>query len=167
MTLNNKRNIKITEYSEKYSEEVKKLLIELQEHIADLDKEKYNILTDQFGEQYFEKTIKEVQEHNGKILLAQEDDKITGLIAGIINNEAEESFCFRAPKRGKITEFIVSEKFRSHGTGKLLLEKMEDFFKKSGCRDVLLEVFGSNKEARKFYCSKGYGERTVEMMKKL
>lgn len=159
--------MKIIEYSSEHTQAVKNLLTELQEHIADLDNEKYNILTDQFGDKYFEKTIEEVKEHKGKILLSQEDDKITGLIIGIINNEAEDSFCFRAPKRGRITELIVSENFRSQGTGKLLLEKMEEFFKEAGCKDVLLEVFGSNKTAQEFYCSNGYGERTVEMMKKI
>lgn len=160
-------NMKIIEYSSEHTQAVKNLLTELQEHIAHLDSEKYNILTDQFGDKYFEKTIEEVKEHKGKILLSQEDDKITGLIIGIINNEAEDSFCFRAPKRGRITELIVSEKFRSQGTGKLLLEKMEEFFKEAGCSDVLLEVFGSNKAAQEFYCSNGYSERTVEMMKKI
>lgn len=160
-------NMKIIEYSSEHTQAVKNLLTELQEHIARLDSEKYNILTDQFGDKYFEKTIEEVKEYEGKILLSQEDDKITGLIIGIINNEAEDSFCFRAPKRGRITELIVSEKFRSQGTGKLLLEKMEEFFKEAGCKDVLLEVFSSNKAAQEFYCSNGYGERTVEMMKKI
>lgn len=159
--------MKIIEYSPEHTDAVKNLLTELQGHIADLDSEKYNILTEQFRDKYFEKTIEEVKEHNGKILLSQENNKITGLVIGIINNEAENSFCFRAPKRGRITELIVSEKFRSQGTGKLLLEKMEEFFKESGCEDVLLEVFGSNKEAQKFYCSNGYSERTIEMMKKI
>lgn len=160
-------NMKIIEYSSEHTQAVKNLLTELQNHISQLDSEKYNILTDQFGDKYFEKTIEEVKERKGKILLSQEDDKITGLIIGIINNEAEDSFCFRAPKRGRITELIVSEKFRSQGTGKLLLEKMEEFFKEAGCNDVLLEVFGSNKAAQEFYCSNGYSERTVEMMKKI
>lgn len=159
--------MKIIEYSPEHTDAVKNLLTELQGHIADLDSEKYNILTEQFRDKYFEKTIDEVKEHNGKILLSQENNKITGLVIGTINNEAENSFCFRAPKRGRITELIVSEKFRSQGTGKLLLEKMEEFFKESGCEDILLEVFGSNKEAQKFYCSNGYSERTIEMMKKI
>lgn len=45
--------MKIIEYSSEHTQAVKNLLTELQEHIARLDSEKYNILTDQFGDKYF------------------------------------------------------------------------------------------------------------------
>lgn len=37
--------MEIIDYSNQYNEDVKNLLVELQEHIVKLDKEKYNILT--------------------------------------------------------------------------------------------------------------------------
>ena len=101
-------NMKIIEYSSKYTEDVKNLLTELQEHIAHLDSEKYNILTDQFGDKYFEKTIEEVKEHKGKILLSQEDDKITGLIIGIINNEACLLYTSPSPRDGLLSRMPSS-----------------------------------------------------------
>jgi len=49
----------IVEYNDNYKEDVKNLLVELQEFIASLDIDKYNILTDEYREKYFNKTIEE------------------------------------------------------------------------------------------------------------
>ena len=40
--------MRIVEYEKKYKEDVKNLLVELQEYIASIDREGYNILTDEF-----------------------------------------------------------------------------------------------------------------------
>ena len=47
--------MEIIEYEEKYNEEIKKLLVELQEYIASIDKEGYNIITKEYKEAYFKK----------------------------------------------------------------------------------------------------------------
>ena len=59
----------IIEYEDKYQEEVKDLFCELQEYIVSLDKERFNILTSSYRDLYFEKTIKEINNENGKMLL--------------------------------------------------------------------------------------------------
>ncbi len=159
--------MEIINYSEIYDESVKALLVELQQYIADADKEKFNILTDDFKEKYFEKTMCEVKQHDGKILLAKEKGKIIGLIVGIINNDAEETYCFRAPKRGRITELVVSEQCRRGGVGKALLERMEQYFEAVGCKGVLLDVFAYNTYAKNFYDGNGYFSRSIEMMKQI
>ena len=43
----------IVEYNNQYAEDVKDLLVELQEFIVSIDKEKYNILTAEYREEYF------------------------------------------------------------------------------------------------------------------
>ena len=63
----------IFEYEEKYAEEVKDLLVELQEHIVNIDKEKYNKITPPYRELYFSKTLDEVKKYDGKIFLYKED----------------------------------------------------------------------------------------------
>ena len=73
----------IFEYEEKYAEEVKDLLVELQEHIVNIDKEKYNKITPPYRELYFSKTLDEVKKYDGKIFLYKENDHIVGLIVGI------------------------------------------------------------------------------------
>jgi ribosomal protein S18 acetylase RimI-like enzyme len=111
----------IIEYESRYDEEIKDLLVELQEYIVSIDMEKYNIITPKYRDKYFKKTFKEIDKYNGKILLAKEDDKIVGLIVGLVNNDELDDYDFKAPKRGRISELIVSKNCRSHGTGSKLL----------------------------------------------
>lgn len=157
--------MKIIEYNKKYDEEIKDLLFELQEYIASIDKEHYNIITDEYRELEFEKTIKEVNDFEGKIFLAAEDGKIVGVIVGIINNNEQSNYEFKAPKRGRITELIVSNKCRSKGIGKQLVTTMENYFKSVGCKAILIEVFAYNEKAKNFYYKNNYSDRNLEVMK--
>ncbi len=157
----------IIEYDSKYDKDIINLFIELQEHIADLDREGYNILTANYGHLYLKKTLEEVKKYNGKILLYKIDQDILGLVVGLINNDAEDSYDFKAPRRGRITELIVSEKKRSQGIGKKLLKAMEGYLISQECSDVLLGVFAYNDRALKFYEENGYHVRMLEMTKKI
>lgn len=157
----------IIEYDKKYDEEIKNLLEELQVYIANIDEEGYNIVTPSYKEKYFIKTMEEVKQYEGKILLYKEDDKITGLIIGLINNEEESTYEFDSPKRGRITELIVSHYSRSKGTGSKLLTAMEEYLKSVGCKDFLLGVFAYNEKACSFYEKHGYHNRMIDMTKTL
>jgi len=112
----------IIEYSPNYDEEIKDLLVELQQYLSDIDKEGYNIVGDDYREKYFEKTMEEVKKCNGKILLFKENEKIVGLIVGIVNNDEVIRFDFKAPKRGRITELVVAKEYRDKHIGKKLLD---------------------------------------------
>ena len=160
-----KVKIMIIEYDKKYDEHIKDLLVELQEHIQNIDLEGYNILTDEFRESYFLKTMDEIKKCNGKILIYKEENNIVGLVIGLINNDAEETYEFKAPKRGRITELIVSKNNRSSGIGTKLLNAMENDLKSIGCKDILLGVFAYNESAIKFYEKNGYHVRMTDMTK--
>ena len=159
--------MQIIEYNPKYDEQIKTLLVELQEYIAQIDKEGYNIITEHFKKLYFQKTMEEINSYNGKIFLASQNEKIVGLIIGIVNNEEENTYDFKDPKRGRITELIVSQKYRTSGIGQILLNKMEEYLKNIGCKAILIECFAYNSNALKFYQKNSYFNRTIEMMKKL
>ncbi len=159
--------MEIIDYSSKYDNDIKDLLVELQEHIVKIDKEKYNILTDDYREKYFEKTMSEVNKFEGKIFLAIEDEQAIGLIVGLINNEEENTYDFSVPKRGRVIELVVSKNSRSKGIGKQLLNEMESYFEDVGCQGVLIDVFAYNTDAQKFYYKNGYFNRNIEVMKKI
>ncbi len=142
-------------------------MVELQQYIANIDKENFNVLTEEYREKYFEKTINEVNEHSGEIFLAVESGIVMGLIVGIVNNEDESTYDFNAPKRGRVTELVVSKKYRSNGIGKQLLDAMENYFKEIGCKGVLIDVFAYNENAQSFYYKNGYFNRNIEIMKKI
>lgn len=159
--------MEIIDYSNDYDNDIKDLLVELQEHIVMIDREKYNILTPEYRNKYFEKTMDEVNKYEGKIFLAIEEGKAIGLIIGLINNEDENTYDFSAPKRGRVTELVVSKNCRSNGIGAQLLNKMESYFKSVGCKGILIDVFAYNENAQKFYYKNGYFNRNIEVMKKI
>lgn len=152
-------------YTKEYEEDVKNLLVQLQEYIVSIDREKYNVITEDFKEKYYQKTMDEVRKYDGTIVLAKEGENIVGLIVGIINNEAIDSYDFKAPKRGRITELVVSKESRCQGVGSLLLKRMEEYFKSVGCKGVLLGVFAYNQNAYQFYENNGYFNRSIDMFK--
>lgn len=155
----------IIDYESKYDEQIKDLFLELQQYIVSLDREKYNIITEEFKEKYFAKTVEEIKNNSGKMLLAEENSEIVGLAVGIINNDECADYDFKAPKRGRITELIVSENCRSKGVGTLLLKAMERYLHNIGCKDILLAVFAYNEAAVSFYEKNGYGIRMIDMIK--
>ncbi len=155
----------IIEYDEKYKEEVKDLLVELQEYIISIDKEKYNIITKEYRDNYFNKTMDEIYKYEGKMYLYKDNDKIIGFIVGLINNLEESTYDFKCPKRGRITELVVSKHYRKSGVGSILLHSMEDYLKSVGCKDILLGVFAYNENAIKFYEKNGYHIRMLDITK--
>lgn len=112
--------------------------------------------------------LKEVNENNGKCFLAIDTDKVIGLIMGTIPSYDEYDYLdYKCPKRGIITELIVTSKVRSKGIGKALIEKMEEYFKSNDCEYVLVDVFAYNENAINFYDKKGYHSRMYTDIKKL
>ena len=154
----------ILEYDPKYDEDIKDLLVQLQQHLADIDKEKFNIVGDGYREKYFEKTIEEVKKCNGKILLYKENEKIVGLIVGLINNDETEQYDFKVPKRGRITELVVDKEYRGKQIGKQLLNEMKKYLKSIGCEKILVAVFGYNEGAIKLYKENGFHIRMIDMI---
>jgi len=156
----------VIDYNFQYDEEIKKLFRELQEHIMNLDKEHYNIIGNHYEEKYFNKTLTEIEKYHGKMYLYKEGEEVVGLVVGLINNEEIDTYDFKAPKRGRISELIVLKKYRSKGYGKILLNSMEQYLKSVGCMDILIGVFAYNDSAIRFYEKNGYHIRMTEMIKK-
>ena len=157
----------IIEYEKKYDENIKDLLVELQEHIVNIDKERYNIITPTYREEYFKKTMEEIKKYEGKMFLYKENNEILGLVVGLINNEETKEYDFQAPKRGRVSELVVTKKIRSKGIGKKLLDKITQYFKENNCKDILIAVFAYNENAIRFYEKNNYHARLIEMTRKI
>ena len=160
--------MKIIEYEEKYLEDVKDLLVELEEYIISIDKDNLDQLHQDYREKMAILDLEEVNENNGKCYLAIEDDKAIGLIMGIIPPYEEFDYLdYKCPKRGEITELIVTKKVRSNGVGKALMNKMEEYFKNLGCEYIHVDVFAYNESGINFYKKDGYHTRMENMIKKV
>lgn len=160
--------MKIIEYNDNYLEDVKDLLVELEEYIVSIDKDHLDQLHPEYREKMAILDLEEVKENNGKCYIAVEDNKAVGLIMGtIIKFDEYDYLDYKCPKEGEITELIVSKNVRSNGVGQALMNKMEEYFKSVGCEYVLVDVFAYNENAIKFYDKKGYHSRMNTNIKKI
>ncbi len=160
--------MKIIEYDEKYLEDVKDLLAELEEYILSIDEDDLDQLHPDYRDKMALLDLQEVNENNGKCYLAIENDKAVGLIMGIIKKFDENDYLdYKCPKEGEITELIVTNKIRSNGIGQELMNKMEEYFKSVGCEYILVDVFAYNKKGISFYDKQGYHSRMYTEIKKI
>lgn len=158
----------IIEYNEKYLDDVRDLLVELEEYILTIDKDELDQLHPEYREKMALLDLKEVKENDGKCYLAVENDKAIGLIMGtIIKFDEYDYLDYKCPKEGEITELIVTSKTRSRGVGQALMSKMEEYFKSVGCEYILVDVFAYNKNGINFYDKQGYHPRMHIGIKKI
>lgn len=160
--------MKIIEYENKYLEDVRNLLTELEEYIVSVDKDELDQVNPEYHEKMALVDLEEVKNNNGMCYLVVDNDRAIGLIMGTISPYDEYDYLdYKCPKRGIITELIVTSKIRSKGVGKALMEKMEEYFISNDCEYVLVDVFAYNENAIKFYDKKGYHPRMYTDIKKL
>ena len=159
--------MEIREYEEKDADAVKDLLVELQELIVHLDEDRYNIITSHYRDEVFAFIMMNVHKYEGKIFVAEDNGKLIGLVVTLINNDEEETFDFKAPKRGRISDIVITKAYQHQGIGQKLLAYAENYLASVGCHDVLLECFGYNTNAKEFYRHLGYKQRTETLMKRI
>lgn len=160
--------MQVIEYEDKYLEDVKDLLVELEEYIVSIDKDHLDQVHPEYHEKMALVDLDEVKNNNGICYLAIENEKAIGLIMGTIPPYEEYDYLdYKCPKRGIITELIVTSKIRSKGVGQVLMDKMEEYFKLNNCEYVLVDVFAYNDNAINFYNKKGYHPRMHTDIKKL
>lgn len=159
----------IVEYEDKFLKDVQRLLVELEEYIISIDKDGLDRLHPDYEVKYTENALKLVKENEGKCYLYLEDDKVVGLIMGIVPPYDDLDYLdYKCPRRGEILELIVSKSVRSHSIGTDLISRMEEYFCSIGCEYVKVDVFAYNENAIKFYCDKhGYHSRMYNMIKKI
>lgn len=157
--------MQIIEYENKYASDVKNLLEELQDYIVSIDPYGYNVKKDGYKEQVFKIDIDEVKNNNGKIYLAINNEKVIGLIIGVIRKPVIE-YNFENPNNmGEVVELIVAKNIRSKGAGHNLLQRMEEYFKEQNCKTINIDVFGYNEIGKNFYFKNGYHTRMMTVSK--
>ncbi len=158
----------IKELKENYFEDVKNLLVELQEFIIEIDNFNLNIISKDYREKYFEYMLKDCKDNQGKVFVAVDGEMVVGMIVGFVQNyDKRDDLDYSCPKKGLIAELVVSKTARCGGVGTRLLDKMENYFKSIECEYCQIDVFAPNQNAKKFYCKNGYQDRMITMFKKL
>ncbi len=160
--------MEIIEYEDKYIEDVRDLLVELEEYILSIDKDELDQIHPEYREKMALISLEAVKNKNGKCFIAVDNNKAIGLIMGTIREYDEYDYLdYKCPKMGEVTELIVSNKARKNGIGKQLMEKLEKYFKEQNCLWEKLDVFAYNENAIKFYEKQIYHPRMYVDIKKL
>ncbi len=160
--------MQIIEYQEKYLEDVKDLLVELEEYILTIDKDNLDQLHSEYRDKMAILDLEEVITNEGKCYLALEDNMVIGLIMGYVRTYDEYDYLdYKCPRSGEISELIISKNTRSKGIGKQLMQKMEEYLKSIGCEYIFIDVFAYNENAIKFYEKLGFHTRGLIDIKKL
>ena len=158
----------IIEYEEKYLDDVRDLLVELEEYIVSIDKDNLDIVHPDYKEKMAIVDLEELEKNEGKCYLYIEDGKALALIMGCVRPYDKYDYLdYKCLRTGYITELIVSQKLRSKGIGQELINKMEEYFKSINCEYVLVDVFAYNENAFNFYSKKDYHSRMHTMIKKI
>lgn len=76
--------MKIIEYEDKYLEDVKDLLVELEKYIVSIDKDELDRIHPEYRNKMAILDLAEVKNNNGKCYIVVENDKAIGLIMGCI-----------------------------------------------------------------------------------
>ena len=158
----------IIEYDSIYDEQIKDLLVELQNYLIDIDNWHTQILLPEYREEIFKMDMNKVKQQNGKIYLSVENNIVIGLIIGIVEGKDEiDKLTNDCAKTGAILELVVRNDVRGQGFGKTLLEKMEEYFKSINCKRINIEVFGQNKKGLNFYEKSDYIIRDMIVSKRI
>ena len=158
----------IIEYDMQYDEQIKDLLVELQNYLIDIDDWHTQVMLPEYRENSFKMDMKKIEKQNGKIYLAIENDIVIGLIMGVVEVKDEiDKLTNDCAKTGSVIELIVKNNIRGNGIGKSLLEKIEEYFKSINCKIINFDVFGPNKKGLNFYKKNDYITRDIIVSKRI
>jgi ribosomal protein S18 acetylase RimI-like enzyme len=115
-----------------------------------------------FGEWYVARLLREIEEHEGALLVATRDGALCGFCAGFVDEDAEaRSHYFY------IAELSVAEKMRGQGIGTRLIQAMEDVARARGHHTAVIGVLAASRRVHALYNRLGYRDRAVRLRKKL
>ena len=160
--------MKIIEYDSIYDEQIKNLLVELQNYLIDIDDWHTQVMIPKYRENIFKLDMNKVKKQNGKIYLSIENGIVNGLIIGIVEEKDEiDKLTNDCAKTGSVLELVVKSNIRGNGIGKSLLDKIEEYFRSIYCKRINIEVFGPNKKGLNFYEKNDYIIRDAIVSKRL
>jgi len=138
-------------------------MTDLQRYLTELDPDRTMLCPPDCGDSYAAELVQKAQQREGRIIIALVGHTAVGVAAGIIKRW--DSPTSRIANEGEVLELFVAREYRSMGIGSQLMQKMEDFFRQSGCEVISVAVFAPNTSARNLYKCLGYSERVISLRK--
>lgn len=119
------------------------------------------------GEDYFSNMRKEVENHQGSFLVAEQAGKIVGYCTLLTQCDSSEDTDEIFYRYAYIWDLGVAVPHRNGGIGKMLIEEAERISKAAGIPWLRLSVLAANAAARRFYARQGFTEQLISVEKAL
>jgi len=160
--------VNIRKYRSSDRPSIVKCMEDFGNYLAAIDELKRTRLMPQYGEYFTQKLLENIHRNKGLIYVAEHEGRIVGFIGGIILRQSKADLLECIPSRdGRIIELFVDAQYRGQNIGTMLMEKMEDYFRKAECDLIKVEVFAPNVDAYRFYRKLGYSDRMFDLIKEL
>ena len=164
--MNEKQLITVRPYKRTDYKILKDFMEKLQDYLAGIDPAKSIFRAKKYGEVYTNDLLKQIKENNGIIYFADYKNKPAGCIAGSYKKPTKiEKLSNIEGMKGTILDLYVEPEYRNKKIGKILIQKLEEYFKKAGCELSEVGVFYPNINAHDFYKKGGYDDRMYYMIK--
>lgn len=107
-----------------------------------------------------------LEDKDAAVIVAEKNRKVVGVLYSIIEKDDGDEWA-EPYRRVSIEEISVHSNFINQGVGTMLMEKVENWAKERGIKDMITLVFDFNKNAIKFYEKNGYKPYSIKMVKKI
>jgi ribosomal protein S18 acetylase RimI-like enzyme len=168
MSTQNLPPYQIIEYKPELKQDLARLIVEMQDIIAPMDPHKFCFRAENYIQVVLPILLQNIQENQGKIYFLEIENKLVGIVAGIIEITPPASAVETlVRKAGRVEELYVDPGYQKFGFGKILMTKIQAYFEKNNCQVMRVEAFAPNQKAIGFYQKMGFGPRNIDFMKVL
>lgn len=154
----------LREYRTEDAQQVEVCIVELQDYCKAIDPLMADGKT--VAKEYLLYLLAECARTNGKIFVAETDQKVVGMVCVFAQvqcegaDEEEYEYAY-------ISDLVVLSSERQTGLGKALLQHAEDYAKSQGATLLRIAVLADNTIAKMLYLNSGFKERTATLQKSL
>jgi ribosomal protein S18 acetylase RimI-like enzyme len=160
--------VRIRKYQPDDANVLKEMLMDFQKCMMTMDPEQRTKRDDDFGSNYLQLMLRELEENSGTLIVCVKDGRLVGFSASLVCPRSSYDDLEFVPERiGRITELYVIEELRGNGIGGRLLRSSEDILRSQGCTRVEIGVMSWNPLAHLLYKKNGYAEQFIRMAKPL
>jgi len=107
-----------------------------------------------------------IADENVALFVAEVGEKLVGFVHAIIRDTP--AFPIFVPRRYAVVDgIVVKSEFQNHGTGRILMDKMQKWAIAKGAASIELNVYEFNETAISFYERLGYQTFSRKMSKEI
>ncbi len=156
----------IREYKTEDREQLEALIAQLQDYEAGFIEGMR--AGKEMASQDLDHLLKQCNEKQGKIYLAEEEGEIVGFICSLLEKQSTDIMYYEPFSIFvEIEELMVLEKYRGRGIARSLIDKADDYAKENSLKKVKLNVLAKNILAREIYKKLGFEEDEIILVKKM